>query len=244
MSNITHFFPVKKKARSDDSSAPTSTGTGTTETSQPVSSSTSAARQVAAVPTTSGGGTGSGPMSEGDNTGTTSTRTGQPVGSSTSAARQVAASRSTSVASGGGAGSGPTSEQENISIAEDVSPSTVAAAASEKETSSSEDEGVVAKTVADMVQLKKQGPDPWDPAVRNKRRPMQSDPKWCADISKGRYLDERDDYPPRTYGKKKRPMQKQWLKEHPWLEYSTEDNSLYCYPCWLFATSDRDGTWI
>ena len=42
-------------------------------------------------------------------------------------------------------------------------------------------------------------------------------------------------FPLRTYGNKKRSFNSKWYKKYPWLEYSKESDSVFCFPCRFFA---------
>ena len=44
------------------------------------------------------------------------------------------------------------------------------------------------------------------------------------------------DFPLRPYGKKKCSFNSKSYKKYPWLEYSKESDSMFCYPCRFFAT--------
>ena len=47
-------------------------------------------------------------------------------------------------------------------------------------------------------------------------------------------------YPSTIFGDKTRSFQSSWFQSHPWLEYSVERDSCYCYPCRLSNTEPTD----
>ena len=47
-------------------------------------------------------------------------------------------------------------------------------------------------------------------------------------------------FPTTIIGGKARSCQASWLRTHPWLEYSVEKDSCYCYPCRLFNREPSD----
>lgn len=36
-----------------------------------------------------------------------------------------------------------------------------------------------------------------------------------------------------------RSFQRQWYEEHPWLEYSPENDAMYCFSCRLFMNDEK-----
>jgi len=44
-------------------------------------------------------------------------------------------------------------------------------------------------------------------------------------------------FPSRTCGKKKRSFNSEWYKMFPWIEYSKESDSVFCFPCHFFAST-------
>ena len=47
-------------------------------------------------------------------------------------------------------------------------------------------------------------------------------------------------FPTTIIGGKAQSCQASWLRTHPWLEYSVEKDSCYCYPCCLFNREPSD----
>eukprot|EP00731_Ephydatia_muelleri_P007396 Em0003g1644a len=84
----------------------------------------------------------------------------------------------------------------------------------------------------------------WDPAIRNQLTPHKDDKHWHNDCRQGRFCILQDAYPTKQYGGRgrKRAVQKSWLESYGWLEWSQEENPLFCYPCWIF-NSKRDNEW-
>ena len=48
------------------------------------------------------------------------------------------------------------------------------------------------------------------------------------------------DFPLRVYGSKKRSFNSKWYKRYPWLEYSKESDSVFCFRC-CFCKRARKG---
>ncbi|KAK9740242.1 hypothetical protein RND81_03G021700 [Saponaria officinalis] len=50
----------------------------------------------------------------------------------------------------------------------------------------------------------------------------------------GPYQPYINDYPCTQHGNQGRKFSHRWFKEWPWLEYSLDKDSVYCFPCFLF----------
>lgn len=48
-------------------------------------------------------------------------------------------------------------------------------------------------------------------------------------------------YPMTKFGNQKRSFNASYFNEHNWLEYSIQNDALYCFPCRNFSTNDNEG---
>ena len=51
-------------------------------------------------------------------------------------------------------------------------------------------------------------------------------------------------FPTTLIGGRPRSCQASWFQQHPWLEYSLERDSCYCYPCRLFSRDPSDSAFV